>query len=48
LRFFLDQSWTAPVSVVILTVFAIGVAVGLTAALGAFLRPRRQSDRETS
>ena len=39
LRFFLDQSWTAPISVVILAVFAIGVAVGLTAALGVFLRP---------
>jgi putative membrane protein len=39
LRFFLDQSWTAPVSVVILAVFAVGVAVGLTAALGVFLRP---------
>ena len=39
LRFFLDQAWTAPVSVVILAVFALGVAVGLTAALGVFLRP---------
>ncbi|MBI5900271.1 MAG: LapA family protein [Rhodocyclales bacterium] len=39
LRFFLDQAWTAPVSVVILAVFAAGVAVGLTAALGVFLRP---------
>ena len=39
LRFFLDQAWTAPVSVVIRAVFAIGVAVGLTAALGVFLRP---------
>ena len=46
LRFFLDQAWTAPVSVVILAVFAIGVAVGLTAALGVFLRPQRSSDRE--
>ena len=46
LRFFLDQTWTAPVSVVILTVFAIGVAVGLTAALSVFLRPQRKPDRE--
>lgn len=46
LRFFLDQTWTAPISVVILTVFAIGVIVGLTAALGVFLRPRRNSDHE--
>jgi putative membrane protein len=44
LRFFLDQHWTAPVSVVILAVFAIGVAVGLTAALGVFLNPRRKRD----
>lgn len=46
LRFFLDHAWTAPISVVILTVFAVGVAVGLTAALGAFLRPGRNPDRE--
>jgi uncharacterized integral membrane protein len=46
LRFFLDQAWTAPVSVVILAVFAIGVAVGLTAALSVFLRPHRKPDRE--
>lgn len=45
LRFFLDHAWTAPISVVILAVFAIGVAVGLTAALGVFLRPRK-SGRE--
>lgn len=44
LRFFLDQTWTAPVSVVILVVFAVGVAVGLTAALGVFLRPHRKPD----
>jgi putative membrane protein len=42
LRFFLDQAWTAPVSLVILAVFAVGVAVGLTAALGVFLRPDRK------
>lgn len=46
LRFFLDTAWTAPVSLVILTVFAIGVGVGLTAALGVFLRPQRTADRE--
>ncbi|MDO8786449.1 MAG: LapA family protein [Sulfuritalea sp.] len=46
LRFFLDRAWTAPVSVVILAVFAIGVGVGLTAALGVFLNPRRDPDRE--
>jgi uncharacterized integral membrane protein len=46
LRFFLDQTWTAPISVVILAVFAIGVAVGLTAALGVFLRPHRKPGSE--
>lgn len=47
LRFFLDQSWTAPVSVALLAAFAAGVAVGLTAALGAWLRPRRQPGQES-
>jgi uncharacterized integral membrane protein len=47
LRFFLEHAWTAPISVVILAVFAIGVAVGLTAALGVFLRPQRKSDHES-
>jgi uncharacterized integral membrane protein len=46
LRFFLDQAWTAPISVVILAAFAIGVVVGLTAALGVFLRKQRPTDRE--
>jgi putative membrane protein len=48
LRFFLDQAWTAPISVVILAVFAIGVAVGLTAALSVFLRPHQKPDREAT
>ncbi len=46
LRFFMDHAWTAPISVVILAVFAIGVGVGLTAALGVFVRPRRTADRQ--
>ena len=46
LRFFLDRSWTAPVSVVVLAVFVIGVAVGLTATLGLSLRRKRHADRE--
>ena len=46
LRFFMDYAWTAPVSVVILAVFAIGAAVGLTAALGVFLRPDRKPEHE--
>ena len=45
LRFFLDQSWTAPISLVILAVFAIGVGVGLTAAMGVFSRPRPDPDQ---
>lgn len=45
LRFFLDQSWTAPVSLVILAVFATGVGVGLTAAMGVFSRPRQNPDQ---
>ncbi|MDO9449579.1 MAG: LapA family protein [Rugosibacter sp.] len=40
LRFFFNQEWTAPVSLVILTVFALGVAVGLTAAI-SFSRRRK-------
>ncbi len=46
LRFFLDHTWTAPVSVVVLAVFAVGVAVGLTATLGLSLRRRRPTNRE--
>jgi uncharacterized integral membrane protein len=34
LRFFFDHSWTAPVAVVILVVFVIGVVIGLAAAFG--------------
>ncbi len=48
LRFFLDQAWTAPISLVILTVFAIGVAVGLTAAMSVFLHPHQKPDREAT
>ena len=44
LRFFLDQSWTAPISLVILAVFAIGVGIGLTAAMGVFSRSRQNHD----
>jgi uncharacterized integral membrane protein len=41
LRFFFNHLWTAPVAVVILVVFVIGVVIGLTAAFGIFNRPRR-------
>ena len=46
LRFFLDRGWTAPVSVVVLAVFVIGVAVGLTATLGLALGRRRNTHRD--
>lgn len=46
LRFFLDRTWTAPISVVVLAVFVIGVAVGLTASLGLSLGRRRDKNRE--
>lgn len=45
LRFFFERAWTAPLSVVILAVFAVGVAVGLTAALGVFLKPGKDSEK---
>ena len=44
LRFFFDRNWGAPVSVVVLAVFAAGVALGLTvglsSALKSWLRPK--------
>ncbi len=45
LRFFFGQEWTFPVAVVILAVFAVGVAIGLTAAIGVF---RRNKNNQTS
>ena len=47
LRFFLNHTWTAPVSVVVLAVFVIGVAVGLTATLSLSLRRWRDKTRES-
>lgn len=41
LHFFFNHLWTAPVAIVILVVFVIGVVVGLTAASGIFKHPRR-------
>lgn len=38
LRFFFDQSWIAPVSLVVLIVFSVGVAIGSTVALGVMSR----------
>jgi uncharacterized integral membrane protein len=43
LRFFFGQEWNAPVSLVILVVFTLGVAVGVTAAI-SFSRRRSVKD----
>jgi len=43
LRFFFGQEWTAPVSLVILAVFTLGLAVGLTVAI-SFSRRRKAKD----
>lgn len=45
LRFFFGQEWVAPVAVVVLAVFAIGVAIGLTAAVGIFRRNKNNPTR---
>lgn len=38
LRFYFDQAWTAPVSVVVLASFALGILIGLTAVVGLLIR----------
>jgi uncharacterized integral membrane protein len=45
LRFYLDNAWRAPLSVVILITFAIGVGVGLIAAVPAYVRQKRELRR---
>jgi uncharacterized integral membrane protein len=42
LRFFFDAQWQAPLSLVILSVFAVGVVAGLIAMLPTWARQRRQ------
>jgi uncharacterized integral membrane protein len=42
LRFFLNQEWPAPLSLVLLIAFTAGVVIGLAAALGAWTRQRRE------
>ncbi|CAG0927648.1 MAG: Lipopolysaccharide assembly protein A [Rhodocyclaceae bacterium] len=42
LRFFFDAAWPLPLVVVMLLFFAAGTLAGLSAALGTFLRQRRQ------
>lgn len=46
LRFFFSQVWTAPISLVILLVFAVGVVVGLTAAI-SFSRQRKLKNQDS-
>jgi uncharacterized integral membrane protein len=46
LRFFFSQEWTAPISLVILLVFAVGVVVGLTAAI-SFSRQRKLKNQDS-
>jgi lipopolysaccharide assembly protein A len=42
LRFYLDNAWQAPLSVVILAAFAAGAAVGLTATIITLVRQGRE------
>lgn len=42
LRFFFDAAWPLPLVAVMLLFFAVGAVAGLSAALGTFLRQRRE------
>ena len=42
LHFFFDAAWPLPLVAVMLIFFATGAAAGLSAALGTFLRQRRE------
>ncbi len=45
LHFFFDAAWPLPLVAVMLIFFAIGAVAGLSAALGTFLRQRREIAR---
>ncbi len=45
LHFYLDQSWQAPLVMVLLAFFAAGAAFGMVAMLGTLLRQRREIAR---
>jgi len=45
LRFFLNQGWQAPLSLVLLAAFTAGVVIGLGAGLGVWTRQRRELSR---
>ena len=42
LRFWFDQDWQAPLVLLLLAFFAAGALLGVTSALGALLRQRRE------
>lgn len=42
LHFFFDAAWPLPLVAVMLLFFAVGAVAGLSAALGTFLRQRRE------
>ena len=42
LRFYFDNAWLVPLSLVVLLAFAAGAAVGLTATLGTLARQWRE------
>ncbi len=44
-RFYLDHDWQAPLVVVLLGFFAVGVVLGMLAMVGALLRQRREISR---
>ena len=42
LRFYFDNAWQVPLSLVVLLAFAVGAAAGLTATLGTLARQWRE------
>jgi putative membrane protein len=44
-RFYLDHDWQAPLVVVLLGFFAVGVMLGVLAMVGTLLRQRREISR---
>jgi lipopolysaccharide assembly protein A len=42
LKFFFDQTWQMPLSLVILIAFGVGAAFGLSAVLATLVRQRRE------
>lgn len=42
LRFFFEQAWQVPLSLVILIAFAVGAGVGLTAVFATLISQRRE------